>query len=146
MAESCGHPWAEATLDNGLTAYFYDRSRTIAGDRAYVELFIVVPVPIEADYFRHCTDPKQAHETFVAAQGPVVHFEQKRIRHFVPGDDTPAVLRQLHAEFLKTSLVYLGKEGFPEKFVLKKWREWVLEEERQRAHSAAVARVEPPSA
>ena len=127
--EPQGRLLEEIALENGLTVFFHDYSRPVAGDRCQVELVVSIPVAIRESYFEDCTEPRKAYEAFAAAHGNVLKFEQKRIRNFIPKEDVPALLQQLQEEFLRTSRYYLLKEGFAAKYIKKKYREW--EDERR---------------
>jgi len=122
----------EIQLENGLSLFFYDSSRPVAGDRCQVKLVVAIPVAIREGYFENCREPRKAFEAFVAARGNVISFEQTRIRNFVAREDVPAVLRQLQEEFLRTSRYYLLRESFAAKFIIKKFKEW---EDEQRLKS-----------
>jgi hypothetical protein len=119
-----GYLLEELPLENGLTIFFYDYSRPVAGDRCQVHLAVSVPVQIREDYLRDWGEPRHAYEVFAAAHGNVINFEQKRIRHFIPQQDVPAVLKNLKEEFLRVSRSYLMKESFAPRFIRKAYREW----------------------
>ena len=48
-------------LDNGVTVYFYDKSRKVVGDRMEVRLLIEIPVRVRKEYFENLEDGEKAY-------------------------------------------------------------------------------------
>lgn len=128
----------ERRLENGLTAYFYDMSRPVAGDRFQVQLKLHIPVEVREEYFRNCAAPRKDYEDFTAAFGPYISFEQEKVRNFVDVNMVGHVLHEMKEDMLKSNLVYLSKPTFAEKYVSKVFAEWKKAEALQKAQQAAL--------
>jgi hypothetical protein len=118
-------------LPNGLRLEFWDESRPIAGDRWYVGLRALVPVPIPE------TSEKSEQTIFLLkeALGKEACYQHLMERHFIPWEGVPSVLGEMKKSFLANSLSYLSHPEFPKRFLLSKAREL----EKRRAWGAEYA-------
>lgn len=111
-------------LKNGLELFFYDRSRTVAGDRAQVRLLVRVPIKPDLSHFEPMEDAVQAHSEFTSRFGSQLYFEQEKTRNFVDLREAPAVIEQLKDDFLRINKTYLSRSDFDGRFVRKKYLDW----------------------
>jgi hypothetical protein len=128
----------QIVLENGLTIFFHDYSRPIAGDRYQVHLVVSIPVAMGEGCVEDGAEFHETYQAFAAARGNMLKFIQKKTRNFVAQQDVSSVLEQLKEEFLQTNRSYLTKEGFAVKFIKKKCQEW---QDEQRLRSCLEAEV-----
>lgn len=133
-------------LPNGVEVYFYDRSRTVAGDRCYVDLLVVVPIEVQESFFQECANPSDAYARFTAAHGNVCNFQQKKVRNFIPCTAVEGLLREMKEEFMKSNRSYLCKPDFAQKFVMRQYLEWEKRERQNKAHKEAILRADKAEA
>jgi hypothetical protein len=105
-------------LHNGLVLEFWDESRSTAGDRWYVGVRAVVPVPLSGPV------PAGPLEKIVyrirREVGDIIHYRFLEEKHFVPADKVAGQQRELIRIFLDNSLQYLSHPGFPGNFIRRK--------------------------
>lgn len=103
-------------LPNGLELEFWDESRPVAGDRWYVGLRALVPIPIpEAS-----EDTGQGIALIKEALGKEACYQHLMERHFISCEQVPSVLREMRESFLANSLQYVSHPEFPTRFLLSK--------------------------
>ncbi len=130
-------------LENGLSAYFIDRSSLPVAGRCRVRLLIRVPVqPIE-DHFRNFADPSSALGWFASltGHGPV-EFQIVKVRNFIALKDVEETLKELKNDFIRSGLKYLENPDFAAKFIAKKYAELCAKDAVRRAHEKAVGAME----
>lgn len=137
--ESSSHLLSSIQLGNGLTIYFYDRSKPIAGDRCQVKLLISVPIMIEPDLFEGCDEPQRAYEMLVAECGSQIVFEVEKVRNFIDAAEKDEVLESLKKDFLQSNLEYLGNPDFSRKYIHRKVEEMNKERYWRRAYEEAIS-------
>jgi len=112
-------------LDNGLELRLYDISRKVAGDRWRVGVVARIDMPVDdSQYFvndKSLADFKSFKESF----GEKVRFEQKRERNFIDAKHKDEVLQSLIDSFLQSALAYLSHPDFPQKYVLRQFKEYL---------------------
>ncbi len=124
MAQHRERPLQVIRLDNGLELTFYDRSRTIAGDRKQVQLLARIPVRVEPSHFRLISDPAATYRRFVDAFGDTIYFEEKKIRNFIDDKEVPKVLKQLQEDFIRINRRYLSHPEFATRFIRRRYDDW----------------------
>ncbi|MEN6486188.1 MAG: hypothetical protein ABFD98_15040 [Syntrophobacteraceae bacterium] len=139
MRDTNSGPSAGIKLENGLTVYFQDRSKPLAGDRWQVKLDIVIPIRILPEYFSECSDPTEAYAEAVAAFGEVVEFRQERVRHFVDERDRAAVREKMERDFRESVLAYASRPKFAESCVLKRYKAYNEKQGIRRAYVEALS-------
>ena len=112
-------------LENGYHAFFYDQSRTIAGDRLLVQLLLDIPIPVNSSDLERIPSSRASSEAFISECDSELHYHLIKTRHFVPAPEKTEVLSQLEAELQKTVLPYLGHPDFGRNFILKTYQEWL---------------------
>ncbi|MFC1863201.1 hypothetical protein ACFL1Z_04525 [Thermodesulfobacteriota bacterium] len=112
-------------LKNGLTLEMIDRSRHVAGDRWLVSFQSKIEVEIRSEYFE---DQQEGDISFEAAQstlGEKVTYRYEKIRNFIGEREVKEILDGMKERFLATSLAYLSKQEFPQKLILRKYKDAV---------------------
>lgn len=127
--------------ENGLTVFFFDQSRPVAGDRFQVRLLVYVPLEIERSYFDGHPDAEKNWRMCLNAFGSRIAFEKVNIRNFISKEDVREMLRKASDGFKKTGLSYLSKPDFARKFILKEFARWEKEKACRDAHLEAVQRI-----
>jgi hypothetical protein len=108
-------------LPNGLTLEFWDESRRVAGDRWYVGVRAVVPVPLRGHY---CGDISPEVMEFIRTEvGDHLCFQLREGKNFVAESEVDSVREEFKRVFLRNSLPYLSRPDFPSRFVSRKVRE-----------------------
>jgi hypothetical protein len=108
-------------LSNGLLLEFWDESRKLAGNRWYVAVRAVVPVPLS----EHSPQgmPSTVMEIILREVGDHLCFQLKEERHFIAEAEVAALRQELKEVFIKNSLPYLSHPDFPSRFVSRKMQE-----------------------
>ncbi len=128
----------EIELENGLTLFFYDRSKPIAGGRFQVQLLAMVPIP--SSVCRSCGhgNPIEIDKEFLQEQGQSTVFTVEKTRNFIAREEMSAVLERMKQEFLASNVEYLGHRSFARKFVEKSYREWKKNRELMDSQAMAI--------
>ena len=108
-------------LANGLTLEFWDESRKVVGDRWYVGVRAVVPVPLPGHQIDHATP--EVMEFLRDAVGAYICFQLREEKNFVAEAEVDAFREEFKRVFLSNSLPYLSRPDFPSRFVSHKLRE-----------------------
>jgi len=108
-------------LPNGVTLEFWDESRKVAGDRWYVGIRAVVPIPLS----NHQVDDiaPEVMELIRTEVGDHLCFQLREGKNFVAEADVDSVREEFKTVFLRNSLSYLSRPDFPSRFVSRKVRE-----------------------
>jgi hypothetical protein len=108
-------------LPNGVDLEFWDGSRKLAGDRWYVCLRAVLPVPVPE------VPPEGVSPAVIQLLreevGDHLCFQVKEERYFVPENEVDALRDQLKERLLEHSLPYLSRPDFPRRFLMRKLQE-----------------------
>lgn len=110
-------------LSNGFKLDFYDISRKLAGDRWYVGMIVRIDIPLTD---LPLTDQQLSNYTVEEirdAVGETVCFQEKRERHYIDEREKDAVFLDMMDSFINSTLSYLSRPDFPEKYVLKEFKE-----------------------
>jgi hypothetical protein len=108
-------------LPNGLVLEFWDESWRVAGDRWYVGIRAVVPVPL---WDHQGDDISPDVMEFIRTEvGDYLCFQLREGKNFVAEDEVDSVREEFKSVFLRNSLPYLSRPDFPSRFVSRKVRE-----------------------
>lgn len=126
-------------LPNGLTVYFEDRSRPIAGDRRQIQLVVRVPIEVRAEYFGSGAEAEEALCEFTAlTSGDPVEFRVEKVRNFIDRLEADKVLDQLKEDFIRSGLGYLKNPKFAANYIRKKYGELQREHALRRAQFSSL--------
>jgi hypothetical protein len=109
---------ARSKLPNGLSLEFWDESRKLAGDRWYVAVRAVVPVPF-AEYSPKAV-PAAVMELILSEVGEDLCFQLMEERNFIVETEMEALRGELQEVLAKNVLSYLSRPDFPSRFVARK--------------------------
>ncbi len=110
-------------LDNNQTLNILDLSRKI-GEDAYQVLFsATMTVTVEESLFSKEDLKGRLFSDIKKSVGETVTFQYKTERNFIMDSEKNSVFKELADTFSKTILVYLSKEQFPRKLILKKYED-----------------------
>jgi hypothetical protein len=118
------NPVKAVELKNSLKLEIHDISKKMPGDRWLVSLLARIRIPVnpESGLFKGSEYSKEEIEHLL---GKEVVFEQKRERFFIDGKHRDSVFEELCDSFLNSSLRYISLPDFPEKFVIKQFKDRV---------------------
>jgi len=111
------------TLGNGETLDIFDCSRKISEDAFLVKMTARITVQVKEELFSREALTRASFQDMVKKTGPSVAFEYNAERNFIMKPDKEAVFQNLVDTFFDTMVPYLSKPGFPEKLVLKRYKE-----------------------
>ena len=112
-------------LKNRMKLTLYDGSRKLAGDRWLIKLIARMEIPVSDVTFHSVSQTTETANEIQNALGEKVLFEQKRERFFIDETEKETVFKEVYDNFVNSTLEYLSNDAFPEKYVLKKFREKV---------------------
>jgi hypothetical protein len=110
-------------LENGLVLKMFDLSRPVAGDRWIVSFEARIEVKIKPQYFDLNHTSPVSLDDIRALLGQKIVYRYKKERHFVGEHEKKEVLNHLKQNFLETGLRYLSSYLFPQKFILRRYKE-----------------------
>lgn len=137
-----GKEYGTEILENGLPMHFYDQSRTIAGDRYFVQLVMRIPIPRPDACFED-SDPRPPDwSRFLEETGADLAFVQTKTRNFISKDEAPVLLAIMKEQLLEAARRYLANPSFAKRFILKRYEEWNKTSAWQEAHHSRVREIE----
>ena len=110
-------------LENGQTLEIYDESRKIAADAYVVIMGIRMKIMIQKNLFmaKEITDEKFAD--ILEIVGEDILYEYKSERNMIMAKEKDQVFESQVDTFEKNMVPYISKPIFPEKMILKEYRE-----------------------
>ena len=106
-------------LDNGQQLEILDASRRIAADTFLVVMVARLKVAVCEAAFSGAVEVSD----MVAVLGDERTFEYRQEQNFVPEAGKDAMFDSMLDTFTANTLPYLSKPAFPEKFLMKEYRE-----------------------
>ncbi len=110
-------------LENSMQLNILDGSRKLAGDRWLVTMIARIEIPVSEVLIQDGQQSKENVEAIIKVLGEKVLFEQKRERIFVVETEKETIFEEVYDIFLNSTLTYLSNKKFPQRYVLKKYRE-----------------------
>lgn len=110
-------------LENGMKLNIFDGSRKLAGDRWLVTMIARIEIPVSEVLIQDRQQSKESVDEIIKVLGEKVLFEQKRERIFVNETEKEITFEEVCDIFLNSTLTYLSNKKFPQRYVLKKYRE-----------------------
>ena len=110
-------------LENGMQLNIFDGSRKLAGDRWLVTMIARIEIPVSEVLIQDGQQSKESVDEIIKVLGEKVLFEQKRERIFVDETEKETIFEEVYDMFLNSTLTYLSNKKFPQRYVLKKYRE-----------------------
>jgi hypothetical protein len=110
-------------LENSMQLNIFDCSRKVAGDRWMVTMIARIEIPVTEVLVQAGHQKKESVDEIIKVLGEQVLFEQKRERIFVDEKEKAHTFEEVCDIFLNSTLTYLSSKEFPQRYVLKKFRE-----------------------
>lgn len=110
-------------LENGYTLNIYDVSRKISDDAFLVKMRAVIDIEIGSQLFSSPLPEGILPEDIQTVLGSRTAWEYETERNFIMDHEKEGVLDSLVATFLDNLGQYMAKPMFPEKVVLKAYRD-----------------------
>ncbi len=117
-------------LENGLTLEIRDESRKIGVDAYVVIMGARMEIRVKKDLFvaQEVSDSK--FTDILAILGDDILYEYKSERNMIMAKEKDAVFESQVGTFVKNMVPYISKPIFPEKMILKEYRERVEKKNR----------------
>jgi hypothetical protein len=112
-------------INNGLELKIFDASKLVASDRWQVCMIARMDIPVEYHPFFGGVDLDE-FDAFQTSVGRTVRFEKKLVRNFIDEKAKDATLEHMINTLLTDSIAYLSHRDFPNKFVLKRFKEFMI--------------------
>ncbi len=110
-------------LENKHCLEIFDDSRKIAEDAYVVIMTAKMEIPVKKELFSTEDVSDDIFEDIINTLGSPVVYQYKLERNMIMASDKDEVLENLVATFLENTGQYVAKPSFPEKLVLKEYRE-----------------------
>jgi len=110
-------------LANELTLELLDLTRKISVDACQVAMVARLVIPVKADLFSEKSLKEISLEKIVNKVGATTTFEHRKERNFIMNEDKDKVFAHLVDTFMETIMPYVSKPFFPEKYILKCYRD-----------------------
>jgi len=95
----------------------------LAGDRWLVSFIARIEILIKDSLLKGDGSSLLNFDEAVKALGEKLLFEQKRERVYIDEKEKDEVMKKIQDSFLSTSISYLSRSDFPEKYILKKFND-----------------------
>ncbi|MCM2284314.1 MAG: hypothetical protein NDI81_06010 [Desulfobacula sp.] len=109
-------------LENGHALVLSDLSRKISEDAYVVLMKASMEIKIEKELFINDPLPDFKFQDILSVLGDKTVYEYKMERNFILNREKDAVLAHMVDTYIKNLGQYVGKPGFPGKFVLKEYK------------------------
>lgn len=118
-------------LENGHALVIHDLSRKIGADAWVVIMAARIRIPIVRDLFKlqNVTDSELDH--ILETLGDHIVYEYRVDRNMIMDHDKEKTFQNLVDTFLANTGQYVAKPQFPEKLVLKEYRERIEKQKKQ---------------
>jgi len=116
-------PYKRIELENNHCLDIFDDSRKIAEDACVVVMTAKMEIPVDKSLF--VTEPvtDDLFEDILETLGSPIVYEYRSERNMIMDHEKDEILEGLVNTFLDNMGQYLSKPRFPEKLVLKEYRE-----------------------
>jgi len=112
-------------LENGLTLEIRDESRKIGEDAYVVIMGARMEIQVQKDLFAAQAVSDKKFADILEILGDDILYEYKSERNMIMAREKDAVFRSQVDTFVKNMVPYISKSIFPEKMILKEYRERV---------------------
>lgn len=110
-------------LENDLTLQIIDQSRKIAADAQVVIMEARMEIPIEKSLFCTGSVTDDQFDHILKTLGSPLVYQYRAERNMIMDRDKEKVLEDLVETFLNNTGKYITRPLFPEKLVLKEYKE-----------------------
>ena len=119
-------------LENNQTLEIRDESRKIAADAYVVIMGARVKIQIQRDLFAAQEISDIQFADILEIIGDEILYEYKSERNMIMAKEKDQVFEVLVETFLKNKVSYISKSIFPEKMILKEYRERIEKKNKYR--------------
>jgi archaellum biogenesis ATPase FlaH len=116
-------PYKKIKFENNHCLEIFDDSRKIGEDAYVVIMTAKMEIPVEKKMFTAETVTDQRFEEILETLGSPIVYTYKVERNMIMANEKDEVLESLVSTFLDNTGQYVAKPQFPEKLVLKEYRE-----------------------
>ena len=117
-------------LENSHCLEIFDDSRKIGADAYVVIMTAKMEIPVKKELFSTEDVSDDMFEDIVTTLGSPIVYEYRLERNMIMAREKDEVLERLVATFLDNTGQYVAKPQFPEKLVLKEYRERIEKREK----------------
>ncbi len=119
-------------LENNQTLEICDESRKIAADAYVVIMGARIKIQIQRDLFAAQEISDTQFADILEILGDEILYEYKSERNMIMAKEKDQVFEVLVETFLKNMVSYISKSIFPEKMILKDYRERIEKKNKYR--------------
>ncbi len=119
-------------LENNQTLEIRDESRKIAADAYVVIMGARIKIQIQRDLFAAQEISDTQFADILEILGDEILYEYKSERNMIMATEKDQVFEVLVETFLKNMVSYISKSIFPEKMILKEYRERIEKKNKSR--------------
>lgn len=112
-------------LENGLTLEIRDESRKIGADAYVVIMGARIEIQVQKDLFASQVVSDKKFADIRAILGDDILYEYKSERNMIMAKEKDVVFESQVDTFVKNMVPYISRSIFPEKMILKEYRERV---------------------
>ena len=112
-------------LDNGLTLEIRDESRKIGADAYVVIMGARMEIQVQKNLFAAQAVSDKKFTDILEILGADILYEYKSERNMIMAKEKDVVFESQVDTFVKNMVPYISKSIFPEKMILKEYRERV---------------------
>ncbi|MFH2093466.1 MAG: hypothetical protein ABIJ31_13995 [Pseudomonadota bacterium] len=117
-------------LENGQTLRILDLSRTISEDAFVVKMKAAIDIKIKPELFSNALPSGVSLEELTALVGDTVVYEYEMERNFILKPLKDEVFDGLVKTFLNNLGQYVAKPNFPEKVIVKAYKDSIKQSKR----------------
>ncbi len=119
-------------LENNQTLEICDESRKIAADACVVIMVARIKIQIQRDLFEAQEISDTQFTDIMEILGDEILYEYNNERNMIMAKEKDQVFEVLVETFLKNMVPYISKSIFPEKMILKEYRERIEKKNKYR--------------
>ncbi|MDD9301590.1 MAG: hypothetical protein HUK40_04280 [Desulfobacter sp.] len=116
-------PCKEIKLENDHCLEIFDDSRKIADDACVVIMTAEMKIPVQKELFTIEPVTDKMFETILETLGSPIVYTYRVERNMIMDNEREALFESLVTTFMENTGKYIAKPSFPEKLVLKEYRE-----------------------
>ncbi len=116
-------PYRKLDLDHGHCLEIYDDSRKIGADAWVVIMTAAMEIPVEPSLFKTEAVDENTFNDMLNTLGSPIEYRYRLERNMIFDHEKDAVLENLVNTFLENTGRYVANPKFPEKLVLKEYRQ-----------------------
>ena len=116
-------PYKKIDLDHGHCLNIFDDSRKIGADAWVVIMTAAMEIPVEYDLFKTESVDETTFDDILTTLGSPIEYRYRVERNMIFDHEKEDVLKKVVDSFLENTGRYVANPKFPEKLVLKEYRQ-----------------------